>query len=355
MATINVGKEKTPEANTIIATASASATAIATSISNSNKEEDSYDDEPPETIKERLWGLTEMFPEPLREVTSGLIGLTSRGIMRVYRSACSACWICFTTSMILIAPVIFETERAQVQEMQKIKHKQILLGSGVGGLPATNQSCLRYECENSITPTLAVTSGKVYFDKKDVPIVWKCSPDTLLNLCTHVIDAIPMVSVYEWTIEDICCWLRNLGYRQYQNTFRVNLINGRTLLLLDASALSAINIKDFNHMRDIAGKIRGLFIYEMTKFGHRISLPTEYLLELYKLFRVRNGVKYDRIRPVDFWRHLQIVREKTPYHSHWELLERWLSKEKLPKLSERFENAPRRNLYKCNVETPNPI
>ncbi|KAI9581223.1 hypothetical protein GQX74_013810 [Glossina fuscipes] len=199
------------------------------------------------------------------------------------------------------------------------------------------------------------TSGKVYFDKKDVPIILKCSPDTLLNLCTYVVDAIPMVSVYEWTIEDICRWLRNLGYRQYQNTFRDNLINGRTLLLLDASALSAINIKDFDHIRDIAGKIRGLFIYEMTKFGRRISLPPEYLLELYKLFRVRTGVKYDRVRPVDFWRHLQIVREKTPYHSHWELLERWLSREKLPKFGERFENAPRRNLYKCNVKTPSPI
>uniref|UniRef100_A0A1B0FQJ2 Mitochondrial import receptor subunit TOM22 homolog n=1 Tax=Glossina morsitans morsitans TaxID=37546 RepID=A0A1B0FQJ2_GLOMM len=260
MATINVGKEKAPEANTIIATASASAIAIATPISNSNKEEDreSYDDEPAETIKERLWGLTEMFPEPVREFTSGLICLTARGIMRVYRSACSASWICFTTSLILFAPVIFETERAQVEEMQKMKHKQVLLGSGVGGLP-------------------------------------------------------------------------------------------------NASALSAINIKDFNHIRDIAGKIRGLFIYEMTKFGHRISLPPEYLLELYKLFHVRNGVKYDRVRPVDFWRHLQIVREKTLYHSHWELLERWLSKEKLPKFIERFANAPRRNLYECNGKTASPI
>uniref|UniRef100_A0A1B0A234 Mitochondrial import receptor subunit TOM22 homolog n=1 Tax=Glossina pallidipes TaxID=7398 RepID=A0A1B0A234_GLOPL len=346
MATIAVGKEKAPEANTIIATASESATTIATPISNCNKEEDreSYDDEPAETIKERLWGLTEMFPEPLREFTSGLICLTSRGIMRVYRSACSATWICFTTSMILFAPVIFETERAQVEEMQKMKHKQVLLGSGVGGLPVIDESA---------EPVPSTSRSKAYTTDRPGRLpgdMWKHTLESLLG-----IDGIPMVSVYEWTIEDICRWLRNLGYRQYQNTFRDNLINGRTLLLLDASALSAINIKDFNHLRDIAGKIRGLFIYEMTKFGHRISLPPEYLLELYKLFRVRNGVKYDRVRAVDFWRHLQIVREKTPYHSHWELLERWLSKEKFAKFSERFENAPRRNLYECNIKTASPI
>ncbi|KAI9581224.1 hypothetical protein GQX74_013811 [Glossina fuscipes] len=156
---VNVGKEKTSEANTTTTTATASengigrenatasenataianVTAIAAPISNSNKEEESYDDEPPETIKERLWGLTEMFPEPLREFTSGLLCVTSRVIMRVYRSACSASWICFTSSVILFAPVIFETERAQVEEMQKMQHKQLLLGSGVGGLPGANE------------------------------------------------------------------------------------------------------------------------------------------------------------------------------------------------------------------------
>lgn len=54
------------------------------------------------------------------------------------------------------------------------------------------------------------------FNKKDVPIVFKCSPDTLVNLCSKIIDAMPLVSIYEWNIEHICRWLRQLGYRQYQ-------------------------------------------------------------------------------------------------------------------------------------------
>uniref|UniRef100_A0A1A9WJ65 SAM domain-containing protein n=1 Tax=Glossina brevipalpis TaxID=37001 RepID=A0A1A9WJ65_9MUSC len=187
------------------------------------------------------------------------------------------------------------------------------------------------------------------FDKKDLPIVFKCSPDTLINLCSKVIDAMPLVNVYEWNIEDICRWLRQLGYRQYQNTFRDNLIHGRTFLLLDASALSAMNIRDFNHIRDIAYHIRSLFFYEMTKFGRSISLPPEYLLELYKLFRTKTGKKYEDVRRVDLWRRMQIIREKAPNYSHWELLENALCKEKITKSYDLFGYAPRRDLYKCAV------
>lgn len=62
----------------------------------------------------------------------------------------------------------------------------------------------------------SITEGRPKFDKYDIPIVFKCSPDTLLNLCAVIVDALPLTSVYEWTIEDICKWLRGYGYRQYQ-------------------------------------------------------------------------------------------------------------------------------------------
>ena len=54
------------------------------------------------------------------------------------------------------------------------------------------------------------------FDKEDIPIAFKCTPDKLLNLCVIVVDAIPLVEIYKWTIEDICKWLRDLGFKQYQ-------------------------------------------------------------------------------------------------------------------------------------------
>uniref|UniRef100_A0A1B0BNG9 Mitochondrial import receptor subunit TOM22 homolog n=1 Tax=Glossina palpalis gambiensis TaxID=67801 RepID=A0A1B0BNG9_9MUSC len=92
--------------------------------------EENFDDEPDETISERLWGLAEMFPEPLREFTCALVCLTTRGVRSIYRFSCSASWIFFTTSIILFAPVIFETERAQMEEIQKQEQKQVLLGPG---------------------------------------------------------------------------------------------------------------------------------------------------------------------------------------------------------------------------------
>lgn len=91
---------------------------------------DDYEDEPDETLSERLWGLTEMFPEPVRNVTETIVDLTSKGVVGCYKFSCAASWIFFTSSMILFAPVIFETERAQMEEMQRSQQKQVLLGPG---------------------------------------------------------------------------------------------------------------------------------------------------------------------------------------------------------------------------------
>ena len=119
------------------------------------------------------------------------------------------------------------------------------------------------------------------------------------------------------------------------------------MLLLDASNLCAINIKNFDHIQHIAYAIRMLFFFELTKFSRSISLAPHYHYELYKLFRVKNGFKYETTRKSDLWRHLQLIREKVPYLSHWELLERWLSMERYPKWPELFGEVPRHKLFKC--------
>uniref|UniRef100_A0A182PB57 Mitochondrial import receptor subunit TOM22 homolog n=1 Tax=Anopheles epiroticus TaxID=199890 RepID=A0A182PB57_9DIPT len=102
-----------------------------------------YDDEPDETLGERLWGLTEMFPEPVRQLSGAVTDLTVRSVKGLYSLTCNASWIFFTSSMILLAPVVFEVERAQMEEMQKSQQKQVLLGPGSavgggapGGMPA---------------------------------------------------------------------------------------------------------------------------------------------------------------------------------------------------------------------------
>lgn len=71
-----------------------------------------------------------MFPDTLRNITDRVVDVSGKSVSAVYTFACASSWIFFTSSMILFAPVIFETERAQMEEMQKSQQKQVLLGPG---------------------------------------------------------------------------------------------------------------------------------------------------------------------------------------------------------------------------------
>ncbi|XP_068633257.1 mitochondrial import receptor subunit TOM22 homolog [Battus philenor] len=88
-----------------------------------------YDDEPDESLSERLWGLTEMFPDSVRKGTYTLTTKTWSGVKSLYGLSRTVVWILASSSVILFAPVIFEVERAQVEEMQKSQQKQVLLGT----------------------------------------------------------------------------------------------------------------------------------------------------------------------------------------------------------------------------------
>lgn len=81
--------------------------------------------QPNETLVERLWGLSEMFPESVRSATYSTYMNTQAGIKCAYSFSRSAIWVIFSTSIILFAPVIFEVERAQMEEMQKNQQKQV--------------------------------------------------------------------------------------------------------------------------------------------------------------------------------------------------------------------------------------
>ncbi|KOX75279.1 Mitochondrial import receptor subunit TOM22 like protein [Melipona quadrifasciata] len=80
---------------------------------------DDEDDEEDESLAERLLGLTEMFPEEVRNLGYN-VGL--------YAYSCSAAWIFFSSSAILFAPILFEIERVQMEEAQRTQQKQVLLG-----------------------------------------------------------------------------------------------------------------------------------------------------------------------------------------------------------------------------------
>nr|CAD7407620.1 unnamed protein product [Timema cristinae] len=103
-------------------------------------DEDLDDEDLDETLSERLWGLSEMFPENVRNVTHKVFSGTCTGVKGVYSFSCMATWFFFSTSVILFAPLIFEIERAQMEEAQRSQQKQVLLGpnsaiaGGIGGL-----------------------------------------------------------------------------------------------------------------------------------------------------------------------------------------------------------------------------
>lgn len=96
--------------------------------------------EPDESLGERLWGLTEMLPETIRNVCGVATDFSVNTTKNLYTFSCSASWIFFTSSMILFAPVLFETERAQMEELQRSQQKQASHCSGLSADFATNNT-----------------------------------------------------------------------------------------------------------------------------------------------------------------------------------------------------------------------
>ncbi|KAH1186731.1 hypothetical protein KIL84_019480 [Mauremys mutica] len=90
-------------------------------------EELEEDDELDETLSERLWGLTEMFPERVRTAAGATFDLSLSVAQRMYRFSRAALWIGTTSFMILVLPVVFETEKLQMEQQQQLQQRQVSL------------------------------------------------------------------------------------------------------------------------------------------------------------------------------------------------------------------------------------
>ncbi|XP_013883725.1 mitochondrial import receptor subunit TOM22 homolog [Austrofundulus limnaeus] len=91
-----------------------------------------------ETLVERLWGLTEMFPESVRSAAEVSAQCSVSMLKKFYSFSRSALWVGTTSFMILVLPVVFETERLQLEQQQLQQQRQILLGPNTavsGGMP----------------------------------------------------------------------------------------------------------------------------------------------------------------------------------------------------------------------------
>ncbi|EDV27963.1 uncharacterized protein TRIADDRAFT_53049 [Trichoplax adhaerens] len=109
------------------------------------EEEDEFIEE---TIGERLWGLTDMFPEIVQNSISVIATFSMRGGKNVIWFTSKAIWITSTSFMMLVLPVMLEIERVTVEEQQLQQQRQILLGpnaaasgygpstQGLGALPS---------------------------------------------------------------------------------------------------------------------------------------------------------------------------------------------------------------------------
>jgi len=76
-----------------------------------------YDNEPDETIMERITGLTEILPSSVRNAGGKIISGVSNFVKKSYSFACNATWICFTGILLIISPIIFELERTNLRAL----------------------------------------------------------------------------------------------------------------------------------------------------------------------------------------------------------------------------------------------
>jgi len=128
---------KTSEATLYVATKEATEEIVK---KDEEDDDDSFEDE---TLAERLWGLTEMFPSPVRDATWTISTSSVSAVKGLYQFSRSALWIIATSAIILAAPPLLENEKAQLDELNRQQQRQILLGpsasmpSGAPGMMPT--------------------------------------------------------------------------------------------------------------------------------------------------------------------------------------------------------------------------
>ncbi|KER29010.1 hypothetical protein T265_04301 [Opisthorchis viverrini] len=81
-----------------------------------------------ETIIERLVGLTEMFPKPLRDGVYSLSCLAVSGIHSAFNLSKSVSWFFATTATVCFLPLFLELERVQTEEQEAAHQRTIMLG-----------------------------------------------------------------------------------------------------------------------------------------------------------------------------------------------------------------------------------
>ncbi|XP_013418295.1 sterile alpha motif domain-containing protein 15-like [Lingula anatina] len=123
-------------------------------------------------------------------------------------------------------------------------------------------------------------------------------------------------SCQQWTCEQVGKWIEELGFPQYKDCFVSNLIDGKKLILISASALPKIGITDFEHIKFISGSIRQLLTIEHPNWSRSISLPPRETLGMYLERKSKTGEKADELTYKRFLMNFEDYKWQPPLSNH---------------------------------------
>ncbi|PAA59360.1 hypothetical protein BOX15_Mlig029633g1, partial [Macrostomum lignano] len=98
-----------------------------------------------------------------------------------------------------------------------------------------------------------------------------------------------------WSAEQVADWVSSLGLGQYRDCFLTNGINGRRLVLVDASNLPKIGVHEFQHVQALSGAVRDLLKIESPRWDRRIYLPPRDNLGMYLEMKSKTGKSLDEL------------------------------------------------------------
>ncbi|XP_045214192.1 mitochondrial import receptor subunit TOM22 homolog [Mercenaria mercenaria] len=126
-----------------------------TELVKDTKIEDDEEEFIDETLAERLWGLSEMFPDSVRSTCSTAANFSWNSTKVCFKFGRSALWILASSFTILILPVMFEKERASMHEQQLQQQRQILLGPNTAVSGSGSGQGVMGMMPPGLTPTVA--------------------------------------------------------------------------------------------------------------------------------------------------------------------------------------------------------
>lgn len=119
-----------------------------------------------------------------------------------------------------------------------------------------------------------------------------------------------------WTGDEVAEWIGQLGFPMYKDCFITNNIDGRRLILVNASTLPDLGITDFDHIRTITAELRNLQTLEDPFWNRSISLPPRDNLGMYLEMKSRRGKEVDAMSYPKFSQDADKIKWEPPLANH---------------------------------------